>query len=476
MNIDAQSRPHFRPCPAAPSFVGPSSVAPVASGAPVAPVTPVRRVAAFLPGLPTMPGLSTMVILAVLLAMLAGCYGGDESAKAKPQKRPVPVATALAEKRDLPVVVRTVGNVEPYATVSVKSRVDGQVVGVHFKEGQDVRKGDLLFSVDRRALEAALSEAQARLQRDRVLLAKADEDVRRFEKLVADGYVSRDQYEQYRSSADSLRATVRADEASVETARVQLSYTTITAPMSGRAGQVKVDQGNMVRAGADTVLVVIDQIEPIYVGFALPEMHLAAVRRQMAAGGVPVEARVPGPGSAEGGKGDGGKGAGARGDAGTGQTAAVSARGTVAFVDNAVNTATGTIRMRGTFANRERALWPGQFVDVYVELGTLPGAVVVPAQAVQTGSQGLFAYVVGQDNTVQLRKVRTGLAYNGLLVIEDGVAAGERVVIDGHLRLTPGAVVEEKASAGAASGGQPTKPGEADEAGGKGAAPAEARQ
>lgn len=242
-----------------------------------------------------------MAVLAVLLAMLAGCSGGDDAAKAKPQKRPVPVATALAEKRDLPVVVRTVGNVEPYATVSVKSRVDGQVVGVHFKEGQDVRKGDLLFSVDRRALEAALSEAQARLQRDRVLLAKADEDVRRFEKLVADGYVSRDQYEQYRSSADSLRATVRADEASVETARVQLSYTTITAPMSGRAGQVKVDQGNMVRAGADTVLVVIDQIEPIYVGFALPEMHLATARARMAAGGVPVQARVPGSANGAGG-------------------------------------------------------------------------------------------------------------------------------------------------------------------------------
>uniref|UniRef100_B8DLT8 Efflux transporter, RND family, MFP subunit n=1 Tax=Nitratidesulfovibrio vulgaris (strain DSM 19637 / Miyazaki F) TaxID=883 RepID=B8DLT8_NITV9 len=440
MNIDAQSRPHFRPCPAAPSFVGPSSVAPVA------PVAPVRWAASLLPALPT------MAVLAVLLAMLAGCSGGDDAAKAKPQKRPVPVATALAEKRDLPVVVRTVGNVEPYATVSVKSRVDGQVVGVHFKEGQDVRKGDLLFSVDRRALEAALSEAQARLQRDRVLLAKADEDVRRFEKLVADGYVSRDQYEQYRSSADSLRATVRADEASVETARVQLSYTTITAPMSGRAGQVKVDQGNMVRAGADTVLVVIDQIEPIYVGFALPEMHLATARARMAAGGVPVQARVPGSANGAGG---------------------VSARGTVSFVDNTVNTATGTIRMRGTFANEARVLWPGQFVDVYVELGEVPGAVVVPAQAVQTGSQGLFAYVVVQDNTVQLRKVRTGLAHDGQVVIEEGVAAGERVVIDGHLRLTPGAVVEERASAGAASGGQAEKPGEA---GARGAAPAEARQ
>ncbi|HEU6437464.1 MAG TPA: efflux RND transporter periplasmic adaptor subunit [Nitratidesulfovibrio sp.] len=459
MNTDVQSTARFRPCSAASSSVVPG-----------------LRTTVRLPALPALPALPVLAVMLVLLAVLAGCSGGDDAAKAKPQKRPVPVATALAEKRDLPVVVRTVGNVEPYATVSVKSRVDGQLVGVHFTEGQDVRKGDLLFTVDRRALEAALSEAQARLQRDRVLLAKADEDVRRFEKLVADGYVSRDQYEQYRSSADSLRATVRADEATVETARVQLSYTTISAPMAGRAGQVKVDLGNMVRSGADTVLVVIDQIEPIYVGFALPEMHLAAVRRQMAAGGVPVEARVPGPGSAEGGKGDAGKGAGARGDAGTGQAAALSARGTVTFVDNAVNTATGTIRMRGTFANKERALWPGQFVDVYVELGTLPGAVVVPAQAVQTGSQGLFAYVVGQDNTVQLRKVRTGLAYNGLQVIEDGVAAGERVVIDGHLRLTPGAVVEEKASAGTAPDTTAAKPGEAGGVGGKGAAPAEARQ
>ncbi|WP_353114880.1 efflux RND transporter periplasmic adaptor subunit [Nitratidesulfovibrio sp.] len=442
MNIDAQSRSQVRPRPA-----GPSSVAHA------------RRAAVHLPVLPILPILS---VLAVMLVLLAGCSGGDDAARAKPQKRPVPVATALAEKRDLPVVVRTVGNVEPYATVSVKSRVDGQIVGVHFREGQDVRKGDLLFSVDRRALEAALNEAEARLQRDRVLLAKADEDVRRFERLVADGYVSRDQYEQYRSSADSLRATVRADEASVETARVQLSYTTITAPMSGRAGQVKVDLGNMVRAGADTVLVVIDQIEPIYVGFSLPEMHLATARARMAAGGVPVQARVPG----SGGGGD-----------------EVAARGTVAFVDNTVNTATGTIRMRGTFANETRVLWPGQFVDVYVELGEVPGAVVVPAQAVQTGSQGLFTYVVGQDNTVQLRKVRTGLAHDGQVVIEEGVAAGERVVIDGHLRLTPGAVVEEKASAGAASDGQPTKPGESaaksgesTEAGAKGTAPAEARQ
>ncbi len=223
-----------------------------------------------------------------------------------------------------------------------------------------------------------MNEAQAKLQRDRVLLAKADDDVRRFEALVADGYISREQFDQYRSTADSLRATVRADEATVETARVQLSYTTITAPMSGRAGQVKVDQGNMVRAGADTVLVVIDQIEPIYVGFALPEMHLAAARARLAAGGVPVEARVPGPGKGDGGKADGGPGTGT----------AVSARGAVTFVDNTVNTATGTIRMRGTFANESRVLWPGQFVDVYVELGALPGAVVVPSQAVQTGSQG----------------------------------------------------------------------------------------
>ncbi|MEG6504732.1 efflux RND transporter periplasmic adaptor subunit [Nitratidesulfovibrio sp. 1201_IL3209] len=455
MNTDVQSKPRFRTSTVAPS-----------------PAAPARSVAPFVTALRALRALIALTVLLPLLAALAGCSGGDDAAKAKQQKRPVPVTTALSEKRDLPVVVRTVGNVEPYATVSVKSRVDGQIVGVHFREGQDVRKGDLLFSVDRRALEAALNEAQARLQRDRVLLAKADEDVRRFETLVADGYVSREQFEQYRSTADSLRATVRADEAAVETARVQLSYSTITAPMSGRAGQVKVDQGNMVRAGADTVLVVIDQIEPIYVGFALPEMHLAAARARMAAGGVPVEARVPGPGTGEGGKADGGPGTGT----------AVSARGAVTFVDNAVNTATGTIRMRGTFANESRVLWPGQFVDVYVELGILPGVVVVPSQAVQTGSQGLFAYVVGRDDTVQLRKVRTGLAYGGLVVVEEGVAEGERVVVDGHLRLTPGAVVEEKAPAGevpaaqSSPSGQPGQPGQKVESGGKGAAPAEARQ
>jgi multidrug efflux system membrane fusion protein len=469
-----------------------STQPPIASSPSVRGLAPARNLSSARPRvrrlLSALSALSTLLPLA-LLAVLAGCSGGDDAAKAKPQKRPVPVATALAERRDLPVVVRTVGNVEPYATVSVKSRVDGQIVGVHFREGQDVRKGDLLFSVDRRALEAALNEAQAKLQRDRVLLAKADDDVRRFEALVADGYISREQFDQYRSTADSLRATVRADEATVETARVQLSYTTITAPMSGRAGQVKVDQGNMVRAGADTVLVVIDQIEPIYVGFALPEMHLAAARARLAAGGVPVEARVPGPGKGDGGKADGGPGTGT----------AVSARGAVTFVDNTVNTATGTIRMRGTFANESRVLWPGQFVDVYVELGALPGAVVVPSQAVQTGSQGLFAYVVGQDNTVQLRKVRTGLSHGGYVVVEEGVAPGERVVVDGHLRLTPGALVEEKAPAGAdpasAKPGNPGDPasqtsqtsqsgqsgpsgqsGQKVESGGKGAAPAEARQ
>lgn len=464
-----------------------SAQPPIASSPSVRGLAPARNLSSARPRVRRL--LSTLLPLA-LLAVLAGCSGGEDAAKAKPQKRPVPVATALAERRDLPVVVRTVGNVEPYATVSVKSRVDGQIVGVHFREGQDVRKGDLLFSVDRRALEAALNEAQAKLQRDRVLLAKADDDVRRFEALVADGYISREQFDQYRSTADSLRATVRADEATVETARVQLSYTTITAPMSGRAGQIKVDQGNMVRAGADTVLVVIDQIEPIYVGFALPEMHLAAARARLAAGGVPVEARVPGPGKGDGGKADGGSGTGV----GTGT--AVAARGAVSFVDNTVNTATGTIRMRGTFANESRVLWPGQFVDVYAELGALPGAVVVPSQAVQTGSQGLFAYVVGQDNTVQLRKVRTGLSHGGYVVVEEGVTPGERVVVDGHLRLTPGALVEEKAPAGAdaasAKSAQPGKPGEPAsqsgqsgpsgqsgqkvEPGGKGAAPAEARQ
>jgi multidrug efflux system membrane fusion protein len=362
------------------------------------------------------------VIFCLLAAiLLPGCSSGGGSAPREAQ-RPVPVTLGTAVRKDVPVQVRAIGTVEAYSTVSVKTMVSGQILKVHFVEGQDVRKGDLIFEIDPAPYDAALKLAQATLAKDTALKENAEREVSRYATLIEKDLVPRQQYDQIVSSAAALEATVKADAAAIENARVQLAYCSIRSPIDGRTGSVLVQGGNVVKAN-DAALVTINQITPIRVSFSVPEQHLSAVRKYHAAHALRVEA-VPQDGTAE------------------------PSSGALSFIGNAVDPATGTIQLKGTFANADRRLWPGQFVNVVLTLTRKSGAVVVPAQAVQTGQQGQYVYVAGPDLTVEARPVATGETFDGGTIIEKGVQAGEKVVTDGQLRLVPGARVEVKEGTG----------------------------
>ncbi|OGW47929.1 MAG: efflux transporter periplasmic adaptor subunit, partial [Nitrospirae bacterium GWC2_57_9] len=318
--------------------------------------------------------------LSLLMAMLffAACSSGS----GKPAARVVPVVAESADKKNVPLQIRTIGNAEPYNSVQIKALVGGEVEGVYFREGQDVKKGDLLFKIDPRPYEAALKQAEAALARNAAQAKNAEEQAKRYAILVEKDYVARDQYDQIRANADALAAAVEADKANVETARLQLSYCTIRSPINGRAGVVLVNAGNIIKA-SDLVMTTVNQIMPIYVTFSIPEQNLSDVKKHSALRDLRIEAILPGDETRP-------------------------ARGELTFIDNTVNTATGTIKLKGTFENQDRRIWPGQFVDVVMTLTTEPNRVVVPSQAIQTGQQGQYVYVIKPDMTAELRIVNPG--------------------------------------------------------------------
>jgi multidrug efflux system membrane fusion protein len=363
----------------------------------------------------TLPGLTA--VMAIVVAIPVSC------SKEKPAPpRTVPVIAESADQRNIPLQVRTIGNVEAYNAVSIKSMVGGEVAGVYFKEGQDVRKDALLFKIDPRPYEAALRQAEAALARDAAQARNAEEQAKRYAILVQKDYVSKDQNDQIRANADALAAAVDADKANVENFRLQLAYCTIRSPINGRAGSVLVNAGNVIKAN-DITLTTVNQIMPIYVTFSIPEQNLADIKKYSASGDLKVEAVIPGDEKR-------------------------MVQGELTFIDNAVDKTTGTIKLKGTFANRDERLWPGLFVDVILTLTTERNRVVVPSQALQTGQQGQYVYVIKQDDmSVELRLVTPGRTYENWTVIDKGVAPGERVVTDGQLRLVPGAKVEIKPSA-----------------------------
>jgi multidrug efflux system membrane fusion protein len=281
-----------------------------------------------------------------------------------------------------------------------------------------VSKGDILFTLDARPFETAIKKAEADLGRIRAQLATARANAERYGKLVKDGIVTAEQYDAYRTQAESLEADLVAQQANIDALKVQLSYCTIRSPLSGRTGNLLINAGNVVKANDTLSLVTINQIRPIYVTFSIPEKDLARIRQYLGRGRMRVEARLPGDNSPP-------------------------ESGEVTFLDNAVDPATATIKLKGTFANAKTRLWPGQFVTVRLTLASLADAVVVPTQAVQTGQQGQYVFVVTGD-TAELRPVKSGAAYEGLTVIEQGVKAGETVVIDGHIRVVPGGRVSIK--------------------------------
>ena len=427
------------------------------------------------------------VLLLLTVACLSACSNGESNPgqpKNGAEREGVPVTIDTAVTKTVPVQIRAVGSVQAYASVTLKSQLDAEVARVHFSEGQAVKKGDLLFTLDQRPWEAALSQAEANLGRDRAQLQQAEAAVaqtmaaskqaeanlardtaqlenantqlRRYKGLIDEGAVSREMYDQVRTNAAALEATIeadkaaiantmasiraaqatvenikaviKADQATVESARVQLSYTTIRAPMDARAGNLLVRAGSAVKARDDTAqMLVLNQIQPIYVSFSVPEQYLQDIKKFLAAGTLRVQVSPRGQDDSP-------------------------ASGELSFVNNTVDPGTGTIQLKATFPNRESTLWPGQFVNVMLTLTTQPNAVVIPSQAIQTGQQGQYVYVMRSDSTVESRPVTVGLRLDGKTVIEKGVSPGDKVVTDGHLRLVPGTRVQVKNAATTASG------------------------
>jgi membrane fusion protein, multidrug efflux system len=351
----------------------------------------------------------------VVLLLIGGCSkGGDTGAMVRP---PSPVLIAKAVARTIPNQLHEIGNVEAFATVNIKSRVEGELVALHFHEGDFVEKGQLLFRLDSRPFAAALKLAQADLAKDQAQLVKADTDDQRYSFLLKESVGSREQYDQAHATAAALRATVLADQAAVDTASLNLEYSQIRSPLDGRTGNLQSHVGDMIKADADTPMVTITQVQPIYVTFSVPEGELPAVRMNLETHRLEVDAAIPNsPENPE--------------------------HGVLAFIDNTVDKTTGTILLKGLFQNENRRLWPGAFVNTTLTLNQIRNAVLIPSQAVQSGQNGSFVFVVDNRMQAHLRPIVAGAQVGGDTLIERGVEPGETVVTDGQMMLAPGARVK----------------------------------
>ena len=386
----------------------------------------------------------------VIVILLLWHFFGDKSNKAanRPPREVVPVEMAAATQMDVPVQIKSIGNIEPLSTISVRSQIEGTLQEVRFTPGQEVKKGDLLFVIDPRPLQAALSQAVANLAkamaavsqgrnvvaRDQATATNSRIIAKRDAQLIEGGVISREEYDNAVSKAEADEATVRADQSSVSTleaaaqaeqanvnnARVQLSYTSIRAPLSGKTGNLVTTAGNLIRANDTTPMVTITEAAPVYVTFSVPEQDLLRIRQYAHSGDFKTEVSIPG------------------------DEANAPQQGKLSLVDNTVDTTTGTIRLKATLENSDRKLYPGLFVNVVLTLGLQREAVVVPSQAVQIGQDNSYVYVVKPDMTAEVRNVKTGTSFNNMTVIEEGIKPGEQVVTDGQLKLVPGVTVQPK--------------------------------
>jgi multidrug efflux system membrane fusion protein len=378
-------------------------------------------------------------LLGMLLAALCLSVGCTEKKAEAIQQEPPPVTVATVERKTVPVEISVIGTVEPYSRVEIKTRVAGQLQQVHFREGQDVKQGDLLFTIDPRRFQTELQEAEANLAREQAMLGQlqanlardqaeaefAEAQSRRYRKLVEEGIGSSEQADQFETGArtraqavlagkaalDTARAAVQADEAAVKSARVMLGFCTVSSPLSGRTGALLVHEGNIVKEN-ETVLVTINQVTPTYVNFAVPERYLPEIRKHMATGALRVDAQI-------------------RSD----QSQPVA--GTLTFIDNSVDDTTGTIRLKATFENRDRLLWPGEFVDTTLRISAQTDVAVAPARAVQMGPDGQYVFVVRPDQVAEMRPVVSGRLVGVDMVIEKGLEPGDVVITDGHMRVAP---------------------------------------
>ncbi len=357
----------------------------------------------------------TLALSAIALTGLAGCSHKNETL----QQPPVPIVSAEVVNKTVPFEIVSIGSGEAYKTVSIRSQVGGVLNRVYFKEGEYVKKGDRLFLIDPAAFQAALQAAQAKHARDQATLEYTEQSVKRYDELAKKDYITADEYSNLQTSLQTIRATVQSDAAEVESARLNLDYCSIESPINGRVGTLFVDEGNVVKANADNPMVVILQIRPMYVSFTVPQQYLPEILKYSAKEQLEVRAYAQGE-------------------------ASDVRRGHLTFVDNAVDATTGTILLKAEFPNEDLTLWPGEFVNVVLVLKELRDAVVVPAQAIGTGQMGDFVFVVTKDNTAELRPVTVSYRIDNDAVIEKGVETGERVVVDGQLRLRPGSSVVEK--------------------------------
>ena len=346
-------------------------------------------------------------------ALLTGC-----SRKTPPASPVVPVLVAQVTQQTLPLELSSFGTVEANMSATIKSQVAGILTEVHFKEGQEVKKGDLLVTIDSRSFEAELKAAQANLEKDEAQLKNAEKEASRQTELLKKGYASQNDYDNSVTAVGVLKATVDSDKAAVENAAVQLDYCLIRSPISGVIGAISIDQGNLIKE-KDVPIASINQVSPIRISFTLPQQYLPLIRKYMASSTLEVIAKIPGAEGQE------------------------PVRGALLFIDNSVDTGTGTIRLWSIFQNEKRVLWPGLFVNVVLNLAQEPNVIVVPSQAVQNGQQGQFVYVVKEDNTAEVRPITVQRTANNSSVVE-GVKPGETVVTDGQLRLVAGTKVQIK--------------------------------
>lgn len=363
-------------------------------------------------------GIVAIIIAASALVVWWHGFGGNgPRATAQTAAPLVPVTAGIVAAQDVPVYLQAIGSVQAYNMVSVKTRVDGQIVNVYFKEGQEVKEGDPLFQIDPRPYQAALEQAQAAKQKDEAQLSGARLDLERYSRLLGTGYQTRQSYDQQTALVGQLQAAIKGDQAAIDNAALNLGYAEIRSPIDGRLGARLVDKGNLVHANDNTALVTITELKPIFVSFTLPQDTLDEVREQQQQAPLAVRAYTS----------DGSK---------------LLSAGKLTLIDNSIDQTTGTIHLKARFDNQDERLWPGEFVSLRVILKTRPHVATVPAQTVQEGPNGNYAYIIKPDNTVERRTVDVAAVQDGIAVITKGLTPGERVVVDGQYRLTDGARVK----------------------------------
>jgi multidrug efflux system membrane fusion protein len=364
----------------------------------------------------------TGVFLAAVITcfIMTSCSGKDAQTNNSEggRDKAFPVTVAAVETKAVPVEIRTFGTVQAHSSIPVKAEVNGNLTKVHFRKGQNIKTGDLLFTIDPRPYEAALDQAKANLARDKALEENALLNEKRSKELLSQGFIAQSDYDTAQTNARSASAAVKADEAAVANAKLQLEYCFIHSPISGRAGDLLISEGTLIKAN-DVPLVVINQIHPIEVFFSVPQNELAAIRKQMSQRKMKVRVSLP-------------------------KDNRTPEEGELFFIDNAIDKTTGSVQLGGLFKNEKEILWPGQYVNVTLELSVQKDALVVPSVAVQTGREGKFVFAVKPDNTVEIRPVTVRMTSGEITVIEKGLQAGEQVVTDGQLGLVPGSRIDIK--------------------------------